>query len=96
MIVELALAALLHTSPDWDALAACESSGNWSTNTGNGYSGGLQFLPATWQAYKPPGYPARAHQASREQQIVVGQRVLRAQGWKAWPACSRKTGWHLR
>ena len=39
----------------WDALAQCESGGNWSTNTGNGYSGGLQFSPSTWQAYGGSG-----------------------------------------
>jgi resuscitation-promoting factor RpfA len=73
----------------WDRLAHCESSGNWSINTGNGYSGGLQFSPRTWMAFGGIGL---AHQASREQQIAVAERVLAKQGWGAWPACSRKLG----
>ncbi|WP_018134645.1 transglycosylase family protein [Acaricomes phytoseiuli] len=73
----------------WDALAQCESGGNWNINTGNGYSGGLQFLPSTWAAYGGTGNPANA---SREQQIAVAERVLAGQGWGAWPACSAKLG----
>lgn len=81
-------------APDsvWDRLARCEATGNWNINTGNGYSGGLQFAPSTWSAYAPPGYPAVAWQATREQQIVVGELVLAAQGWNAWPSCSRELG----
>ena len=73
----------------WDALAQCESGGNWGINTGNGFSGGLQFLPSTWAAYGGTGDPASA---SREQQIAVAERVLAVQGWGAWPACSAKLG----
>ena len=73
----------------WDRLAKCESSGNWSTSTGNGYYGGLQFSKSTWKAYGGKGMP---HKASRSEQIRVAEKVLRAQGWKAWPACSRKLG----
>ncbi|MCC3268801.1 transglycosylase family protein [Arthrobacter gengyunqii] len=73
----------------WDALAQCESGGNWGINTGNGFSGGLQFLPSTWAAYGGTGDPASA---SREQQIAVAERVLAGQGWGAWPACSAKLG----
>lgn len=73
----------------WDQLAQCESSGNWGANTGNGFSGGLQFTPSTWQAF---GGTGSAHNASREQQIAVAERVLAAQGWGAWPACSKKLG----
>jgi hypothetical protein len=73
----------------WDRLAHCESSGNWAINTGNGYSGGLQFSPRTWKAFGGIGL---AHHASREQQIAVAERVLAKQGWGAWPACSRKLG----
>jgi hypothetical protein len=73
----------------WNKVAACESSGNWSINTGNGYYGGLQFSKSTWKAYGGSGMP---HKASRSQQIKVAERVLKAQGWKAWPACSRKLG----
>ncbi|GAB2754277.1 transglycosylase family protein [Sinomonas soli] len=73
----------------WDALAQCESGGNWSINTGNGFSGGLQFTPSTWAAYGGTGSPTTA---SRSQQIAVAERVLAGQGWGAWPACSAKLG----
>ncbi|MEV7637727.1 transglycosylase family protein [Pseudarthrobacter enclensis] len=73
----------------WDALAQCESGGNWSTNTGNGFSGGLQFTSSTWQAYGGTGSPA---DASREQQIAVAERVQASQGWGAWPSCSSQLG----
>jgi LysM repeat protein len=75
----------------WDRLAQCESGGNWAINTGNGFSGGLQFTPSTWHAF---GGEGRAEDASREQQIAVAERVLAKQGWGAWPACSRKLGLH--
>ncbi len=83
-----------HAASDstWDRLAQCESSGNWSINTGNGYHGGLQFSPRTWTAFGGGDFAPVAYQASREQQIVVAERVLAAQGWNAWPACSRKLG----
>ncbi|GAA1493785.1 transglycosylase family protein [Curtobacterium herbarum] len=73
----------------WDALAACESSGNWAANTGNGYYGGLQFTQSTWTANGGTGSPAGA---SRETQIAVAENVLASQGWGAWPACSAKLG----
>lgn len=73
----------------WDALAQCESGGNWAINTGNGYSGGLQFTPSTWAAYGGTGAPQNA---SREQQIAVAERVQAGQGWGAWPACSASLG----
>jgi LysM repeat protein len=73
----------------WDRLAQCESGGNWAINTGNGFSGGLQFTSGTWRAFGGTGV---AHRASREEQIVVAERVLAKQGWGAWPACSRKLG----
>ncbi|MCQ1948562.1 MULTISPECIES: transglycosylase family protein [Arthrobacter] len=76
-------------SMDWDALAQCESGGNWSINTGNGYSGGLQFSPSTWAAFGGTGDAANA---SREQQIAVAERVLAEQGPGAWPACTAKLG----
>jgi resuscitation-promoting factor RpfA len=75
----------------WDRLAQCESTGNWNINTGNGFSGGLQFTPSTWRAFGGAGV---AHRATREQQIAVAERVLAEQGWGAWPACSRKLGLH--
>ncbi|WP_285727905.1 transglycosylase family protein [Psychromicrobium xiongbiense] len=73
----------------WDAIAQCESGGNWAINTGNGYYGGLQFSASTWAAY---GGTGSAQNASREQQIAVAQRVQASQGWGAWPACSAKLG----
>ena len=73
----------------WDALAQCESGGNWGINTGNGFSGGLQFTPSTWKAY---GGEGKAHNASRAEQIAVAERVQDGQGWNAWPACSDKLG----
>lgn len=81
----------------WDQLAECESHGEWdygphSTWGSKIYHGGLQFHPNTWSAYKLPGYPTYAYQATREQQIEVGKRVQAAQGWNAWPTCSRKIG----
>jgi LysM repeat protein len=82
-------AASADTGSAWDKLAQCESGGNWAINTGNGFSGGLQFTPSTWRAF---GGSGPAHKASREQQIAVAERVLAKQGWGAWPACSRKLG----
>ncbi|WP_432486673.1 transglycosylase family protein [Kineococcus sp. SYSU DK018] len=77
---------------EWDRLAQCESSGNWHINTGNGYYGGLQFSPSTWTGFGGGQYAPRADLASREQQIVVAERVLAGQGWGAWPSCSRRLG----
>ena len=73
----------------WDALAQCESGGNWGTNTGNGFSGGLQFTPSTWAAF---GGTGSAQGASKAEQIRVAENVLQGQGWGAWPACSAKLG----
>jgi hypothetical protein len=73
----------------WDRLAQCESGGNWGVNTGNGYSGGLQFAPGTWRAN---GGTGSAHNASRAEQIRVAERVRATQGWGAWPACSARLG----
>ena len=73
----------------WDALAACESGGDWSINTGNGYYGGLQFSESSWHAVGGTGLPL---EHSRETQIEMGKRLQAAQGWGAWPACSAKLG----
>jgi transglycosylase-like protein len=73
----------------WDRLAKCESGGNWSINTGNGYYGGLQFSLSSWRAVGGSGYP---HEHSREQQIARGKRLRARQGWGAWPSCSNKLG----
>ena len=68
---------------NWDAVAACESGGNWAINTGNGYYGGLQFTMGTWRANGGAGSP---HNASREEQIRVANNVLKTQGIGAWPS----------
>jgi resuscitation-promoting factor RpfA len=86
-----AQAGPLHQDP-WDRVAQCESGGNWSTNTGNGYYGGLQFAPQTWRSYGGGAYADTANHATRSQQIAVAEKVLRAQGWKAWPTCSKRVG----
>lgn len=74
-------------SVNWDAIAACESGGNWSTSTGNGYHGGLQFTLGTWRANGGAGTPENA---SREEQIRVAENVLYTQGLGAWPVCGRR------
>ena len=74
---------------NWDAVAKCESGGNWAINTGNGYYGGLQFSPATWKANGGTGMP---NQASRDEQIRVAENVYRTQGIGAWPTCGAKAG----
>lgn len=76
----------------WDTLAQCEAGGNWSINTGNGFSGGLQFTPSTWLAYGGGQYAPEAWMATREQQIAVATKVQAGQGWGAWPACTAKMG----
>ncbi|OLL89526.1 Methylcrotonyl-CoA carboxylase biotin-containing subunit [Pseudonocardia sp. Ae331_Ps2] len=77
------------TDSTFDNLAQCESGGDWSTNTGNGYVGGLQFSPSTWRAF---GGQGAAHEASRAEQIEVAKRVQAVQGWAAWPTCSTRLG----
>lgn len=74
---------------NWDAVAKCESGGNWAINTSNGYTGGLQFTASTWMAYGGSKYASRADLASREAQIAVAERVLAGQGIGAWPVCGR-------
>ena len=76
----------------WDAVAKCESGGNWSINTGNGYYGGLQFSSSTWRAFGGREFAPQANQATKEQQILVAQRTLAKQGPGAWPTCSRRAG----
>ncbi|MFF8608766.1 transglycosylase family protein [Streptomyces sp. NPDC015346] len=75
------------TASEWDAVAQCESGGNWSINTGNGYYGGLQFSTSTWAAYGGTAYAATADQASKSQQIEIAEKVLAGQGKGAWPSC---------
>ena len=74
----------------WDALARCESGGNWATNTGNGYYGGLQFSLGTWQANGGSGLPSNA---SRLTQIAIATKIRNASGgYGAWPACAASLG----
>lgn len=80
------------TDAQWDRVANCESGGNWHTDTGNGYYGGLQFSDHTWDSYDTNHYAGRADLASRQQQIDVANRVLKSQGWGAWPVCSQNRG----
>ena len=72
---------------NWSAIAACESGGNWSANTGNGFYGGLQFTEQTWLSYGGGRYASSANLATKAQQIAVAERVLAGQGIGAWPAC---------
>jgi hypothetical protein len=74
-------------SVNWDAIAQCESGGNWSISTGNGFAGGLQFTSSTWHANGGSGSPSGA---SREEQIRVAENVLHSQGIRAWPVCGRR------
>ncbi|MEU2657524.1 transglycosylase family protein [Streptomyces sp. NPDC007325] len=75
------------TASEWDRVAQCESGGNWSINTGNGYYGGLQFSASTWAAFGGTAYAPTADQASKSQQIAIAEKVLAGQGKGAWPSC---------
>ncbi|MEV8534376.1 transglycosylase family protein [Streptomyces sp. NPDC051211] len=77
------------TASQWDAVAQCESGGNWSINTGNGYYGGLQFSASTWAAYGGKAYASTANKASKAQQIAIAEKVLKGQGKGAWPHCGK-------
>ncbi|WP_328500279.1 transglycosylase family protein [Streptomyces sp. NBC_00457] len=76
----------------WNKVAACESTSNWSINTGNGYYGGLQFAQSTWEAFGGTRYAPRADLATKDQQIAIAEKVLDGQGPGAWPTCSVKAG----
>jgi hypothetical protein len=71
---------------NWDAVADCESGGDWHINTGNGFYGGLQFTISSWRGVGGSGMP---HQNSREEQIYRGELLLASQGRGAWPVCGR-------
>lgn len=75
----------------WDRLAECETGGNWKHRTST-YQGGLGFYHRSWDAYRPQAFPREAYLATREEQIVVGKRILADVGWGAWPACSIRLG----
>jgi hypothetical protein len=83
----MAMSTATANAVNWDAVAACESGGNWAINTGNGYYGGLQFSLGTWRANGGSGSP---HNASRSEQIRVAENVLHSQGVGAWPSCGRR------
>jgi LysM repeat protein len=74
----------------WDRVAQCESGGNWTINTGNGFQGGLQFTQSTWRSFGGSAFASSANRATRSEQIAVAEKVLAGQGWGAWPVCSRK------
>jgi hypothetical protein len=92
LVVAAPAQAGLARHSQWDRLAQCESGGNWRANTGNGYYGGLQFSRRTWRSYGGGAYATTANHASRSQQIAIAEKVLRGQGWKAWPTCSKRIG----
>lgn len=73
----------------WDAVANCESGGNWSINTGNGYRGGLQFEQDSWEAAGGTQYASSADKASKSQQIAAAENLLAIQGPGAWPVCGK-------
>ncbi|MCG6496848.1 transglycosylase family protein [Kitasatospora sp. A2-31] len=76
----------------WDDLAECESGGDWRADTGNGYFGGLQIWPPTWEEAGGLRFADRPDHASRRQQTAVAEEILRMQGWEAWPVCAREIG----
>ncbi len=88
----LATASSAHAASVWDNVAACESGGNWAINTGNGFSGGLQFTRSTWLAYGGGAFAPTANLASKAAQISVAQKVLAGQGPGAWPVCGARAG----
>ncbi|MBO8194375.1 transglycosylase family protein [Streptomyces oryzae] len=85
-------AAQAASTDAWDKVAECESSGDWSINTGNGFYGGLQFTQRTWEAYGGTAYATRADLATKSQQIAVAEKVLKGQGPGAWPNCGPGAG----
>jgi Transglycosylase-like domain len=89
---ERSVAPSVSSGSVWDRLAQCESGGNWSINTGNGYYGGLQFSQSTWEGVGGLQYAPRADLASRDQQIAAAEVLLESSGWGAWPSCSEQLG----
>jgi hypothetical protein len=88
----MATATSAQASTVWDRVAACESGGNWSINTGNGFYGGLQFSDRTWDGFGGERYAATANRATKAQQITIAQKVLASQGPGAWPTCGARAG----
>jgi murein DD-endopeptidase MepM/ murein hydrolase activator NlpD len=92
LTLDLGVGAPAQRATVWDRLSQCEASGNWATNTGNGFYGGLQFLESTWLRYGGAQFARWPYNATREQQIIIARRTLASEGWDAWPACSLKLG----
>jgi hypothetical protein len=88
----MATASSAQAATVWDRVAACESGGNWSINTGNGYYGGLQFSDRTWDGFGGERYASTANRATKAEQITVAQKVLASQGPGAWPTCGARAG----
>lgn len=80
------------TSAEWDTLANCVSSERWDANTGNGYEGGLQILPDTWELFGGHEFADHAYDATPGQQKVIAERIWTIEGWEAWPNCARILG----
>jgi len=80
------------TMKTWNRLAKCESGGRWHINTHNGYYGGLQISGGTWRAYGGKRLASMPHKATKREQVRVAKKIQKRQGWRAWPACSRKIG----
>ena len=76
----------------WDKVAECESTGNWSINSGNGFYGGLQFQQSSWAAAGGTQYAERADLATKDQQIAAAEKLLEMQGPGAWPVCGARAG----
>lgn len=76
---------------NWDAIAQCESGGNWAADTGNGLYGGLQISPSTWNANGGGGMAGLPDEASRLEQIQVAKNIMATQGPEAWPKCSSRS-----
>ena len=91
-VVGLGAIATPAQAADWSGVAQCESGGNWSINTGNGFYGGLQFTQSTWNAYGGQAYASRADLAPASAQIAVAEKVLQGQGVGAWPVCGKRLG----
>lgn len=94
LVAGIAFASPTHAASDetWNRLAGCESGGNWSINTGNGYYGGVQFSLSSWRYAGGTAWASRPDLATRAEQVWAAERLLARQGWGAWPACSRRLG----
>ena len=81
--------------PHWDELAACESGGRWDTIDANpdGYDGGLGIYWKTWNAFGGTQFATRAGYATREEQIIVGQRIYDKYGWDPWGCANNVLHW---